>query len=169
MAVRGGVTLDGRCFRCVQRARYVFTKTYWSSETPRHLVDDEGRLCEKPKSGRGPRAEKMRVYQARYEKKWIANNPEAYRLKKRRQALRKYGITPDEFDRVLQEQGGLCASCQEEPATDVDHDHETGEFRGILCGLCNRMIGQAKDNPERLLRGAEYLIRNLAQTEETAP
>ena len=39
----------------------------------------------------------------------------------------------------------------------IDHSHETGEVRGVICSSCNKMLGFAKDNPEVLLRAAQYL------------
>ena len=43
----------------------------------------------------------------------------------------------------------------------IDHDHETGFVRGILCSLCNTLLGHAKDDPEILRKAAEYLDRDL--------
>lgn len=77
---------------------------------------------------------------------------------------RKYGITAEEYERMLEEQGGACAICRRSPdpkkALAVDHDHRTGQVRGLLCDPCNRAIGQLADDPERLERGAGYLRRN---------
>jgi hypothetical protein len=57
----------------------------------------------------------------------------------------------------------LCAICGDPPPTGkrqhVDHDHDTDEVRGLLCGRCNRMLGQAQDSEARLLQGVEYLRR----------
>lgn len=69
----------------------------------------------------------------------------------------KYGIEPEEFDRLLTEQGGHCAIC---PATDdlcVDHNHETGKVRGILCRHCNAGLGQFRDDLERMRAAVKYL------------
>ena len=65
------------------------------------------------------------------------------------QLMKKYGITPEDYDRMLAEQGGVCAMCgTDKPGGPehaeyfpVDHDHETGEVRGLLCFLCNRRLG----------------------------
>ncbi len=63
------------------------------------------------------------------------------------------------FDFVLQEQGGVCRICNlvTSEKWHADHDHSTGKFRGILCGTCNRGLGQFKDNPMNLINAAKYL------------
>lgn len=84
--------------------------------------------------------------------------------KKRDQNLRaKYGISLDEYEQLLARQGGDCALCglpEEENRHGVlwvDHDHETGEIRGLLCLWCNTAIGQLGDSAEGLERALEYL------------
>ena len=60
---------------------------------------------------------------------------------------------------MLEAQGHACAVCRE-PFTrtpQVDHDHETGRVRGLLCDYCNPMIGSARDDPARLRAGAAWL------------
>jgi hypothetical protein len=75
--------------------------------------------------------------------------------------LRRYGITLFEYDKMLDEQGGVCKICKEPPSKrfslSVDHDHETGRVRGLLCGNCNFALGYAKDNPSTLRKMADYL------------
>src|SRR5450759_1531991 len=57
-----------------------------------------------------------------------------------------YGLAPEEFQEMLAIQGGLCAICHDpmvranEPQ--IDHDHETGRVRGLLCARCNLALGQ---------------------------
>lgn len=80
-----------------------------------------------------------------------------------------YGITVEDFDRMLEEQGGVCAICrQEETAADrrtgikrlsVDHCHETGEVRGLLCRACNNGIGQLRHDVRLLQAAIGYLGR----------
>ncbi|MBE7186743.1 endonuclease VII domain-containing protein, partial [Jatrophihabitans endophyticus] len=55
---------------------------------------------------------------------------------------RRYGITAKHADQMLAEQNGVCAICLEAPAAHVDHDHETGRVRGLLCFNCNGALGQ---------------------------
>lgn len=78
-----------------------------------------------------------------------------------RRLLKTYGITWDEYDFLLSCQDGRCAICQGKPrkyALAVDHDHKTGEIRGLLCSKCNhKLLGSANDDPARLRRAADYL------------
>ena len=67
---------------------------------------------------------------------------------------RRYGITAEHFDRMLAEQGGLCALCREAPAQHVDHDHATNRVRALLCFNCNGALGQFRDRADLMLRAA---------------
>ena len=73
---------------------------------------------------------------------------------------RKYGITLQEYDELLAAQGGGCAICGNPDADNVDHDHVTGEVRGILCFNCNIAIGHIADEKDRLLLAFAYLDRD---------
>jgi hypothetical protein len=75
---------------------------------------------------------------------------------------RKFGITPAEYAAILKSQQGQCAIC-EKPSTirlAVDHDHATGQIRGLLCTACNRTIGQHRESPVWFQRALEYVIRH---------
>ena len=85
--------------------------------------------------------------------------------KRKAREILKYGITLEQRDAMLVSQGGVCAICKvTEPGRgkdwNVDHCHDTGAVRGILCVRCNFMIGHSKDNPEVLLAAANYLKGN---------
>ena len=75
----------------------------------------------------------------------------------------KYKLTEEEFEERLNSQNRKCAICEADLRTlsskrvHIDHSHETGEYRGILCGHCNAVLGMARDNPEILRRAATYL------------
>lgn len=77
---------------------------------------------------------------------------------------KKYGITLDEYNEILEAQGGKCYICKTtEPggagySFTVDHNHETKEVRGLLCCNCNRGLGYFRDNPATLLAAAQYLL-----------
>lgn len=75
---------------------------------------------------------------------------------------RTYGLEPGDYDRLLAAQGGKCAvlGCRATGRTKrlaVDHNHKTGEVRGILCGVHNQLIGYNQDNPDAFRSLADYL------------
>ena len=69
-----------------------------------------------------------------------------------------YGISLAEFNEMVAQQGGKCkiATC-DGPAEHLDHNHTTGELRGILCNTCNVSLGMACDSPVKLRAQAQYL------------
>lgn len=71
----------------------------------------------------------------------------------------KYGITIEEFEEMLSDQKGCCLICGDYmgEALKVDHNHETGAVRGLLCNGCNVGLGLFKDNPEFLTAAIAYL------------
>lgn len=79
---------------------------------------------------------------------------------------RKYGITRDKYRALYFHQQGVCAICGEPERTErnallaVDHDHVTGQVRGLLCSHCNRAIGLLRDDPEVIERAALYVKEN---------
>jgi hypothetical protein len=74
---------------------------------------------------------------------------------------RRFGLTLESYAELLEAQGVGCAICGRQAragsSLHVDHDHETGEVRGLLCFSCNASIGKMADDPERLVRAADYL------------
>lgn len=73
----------------------------------------------------------------------------------------KYGITKEQFDELFKSQDGKCPICTIELKEEIhiDHDHTTGQVRGILCGKCNKGLGQFNDNIESLTNAIKYLSR----------
>ena len=75
----------------------------------------------------------------------------------------RYGISNEEYDRLLVSQDGRCKICSglnKNQTFHVDHDHETGMIRGLLCNGCNTGIGLFRDNPEFLTKAALYLTES---------
>lgn len=70
---------------------------------------------------------------------------------------RRYGISAARVDELIAEQGGVCAICLTGKPEHVDHDHRTGEVRGILCFNCNGGLGQMRDRVDVLQAAIEYL------------
>lgn len=82
---------------------------------------------------------------------------------------RKYGLAPHELDALIQEQRGVCCVCLSAPAEHVDHCHETGRVRGVLCFSCNAALGQFKDRPDAIRRAAAYVEGNAWKPTLVAP
>ncbi|WP_079052448.1 endonuclease VII domain-containing protein [Streptomyces regalis] len=82
---------------------------------------------------------------------------------------RKYGITETERDEMIASQMGLCAICLTAPAVHVDHCHNTGRVRGVLCFNCNSGLGLLRDDPEAMNRAADYLEGNAWKPTLVAP
>ncbi|MGX1129439.1 hypothetical protein RKD49_001629 [Streptomyces glaucescens] len=70
---------------------------------------------------------------------------------------RKYGLTPQQLEQMITEQQGVCCICLAAPPEHVDHCHETGRVRGVLCFSCNAALGQFKDRPDAIRRAAAYV------------
>lgn len=102
------------------------------------------------------RADKRKAYSAR---------PDIQERRRNLAYLRKFGITVQDYERMLSEQGGGCSICRSTTAGGrgqrfhVDHCHETGTVRGLLCHSCNVLLGHARENPSILSRAIEYLNR----------
>ena len=106
-------------------------------------------------------------------REWQQANPERHSAKQREirarrrpaardQHLRRnFGIGTPEYEQLLAAQGGRCAICERGPrkgsSLHVDHDHETGDVRGLLCFRCNGGLGQFAEDSDRLIDAAEYL------------
>ena len=93
-----------------------------------------------------------------------------YRIHRERVSaiLSKYGLTEEEYQQKFQEQQGLCGACgkpEEFHYKDgtpyrlaVDHDHDTGQIRMLLCRRCNLALGHLQDSPERVQALLAYIL-----------
>jgi hypothetical protein len=77
--------------------------------------------------------------------------------------IKRYGIGAAEVDELIRQQGGLCAVCGEREAKQVDHDHETGVVRGIVCLLCNAAMGAFHDDPVLIRRAIAYVKEHSSE------
>ena len=71
-----------------------------------------------------------------------------------------FGITLKEYESYFEKANKTCYSCGSTKNLVLDHNHETGEIRGVLCNSCNRALGYAKDNINILSKLIEYLKEN---------
>lgn len=89
-----------------------------------------------------------------------ASSP-AYLRERASRIAKCYGITIEDYARIINRQGGDCASCGDEldmgKKTCIDHCHRTGRVRGILCANCNFAVGHVKESAERARKIAHYI------------
>lgn len=105
--------------------------------------------------------------QRRNSKAWYEKHKPKLLCRMRDASLRKnYGITHERYGELLAAQGGKCAICgTDNPGIHnayfhIDHDHDTGVVRGVLCEWCNKGLGHFKDEPRRLEAAIQYLARH---------
>ncbi len=100
---------------------------------------------------------------------------EPLEIRRGRSLKKLYGITSEEYNSMVDKQNGLCAICGSPEKTfdsntkqtkvlSVDHNHETGQIRGLLCNSCNRGIGLIGDSPEKLLSAIKYMLDSNGQS-----
>ncbi len=136
------------------RARYIANATTWKKAHPEKRKEYWRRYYDKHKDEVNAKS-----------RAWAAANPEAARKAQRRNQVRRYGLTLDDFDSLVARQHNRCAICAmpgdqtTHGVLDVDHDHATGFVRGLICHNCNRAIGMMCDDAERLTAAANYLLR----------
>ena len=89
-----------------------------------------------------------------YNKRYRGNRPHVDRM-------RKYGVCEQQWDIMMKRCGGKCELCGGDNGPKkslcVDHNHETGEVRGLLCSNCNQGLGYLKDSAELIKKAATYL------------
>ena len=97
-------------------------------------------------------------------KKWAKLNPEKVKESSRKTKLKqKYGITESQYETMFDEQKGVCAICKTphtRRALNVDHCHETGQVRDLLCDRCNLVLGLVKDDTSLLDTMSDYLYHH---------
>lgn len=100
-------------------------------------------------------------------KEWYANNKARAATNARSVKLKMYGLTPEEYQTLLESQNHRCAICGAQDALDgksnrmyVDHCHTTKAVRGLLCQKCNAGLGMFKDDVVMLNKAIAYLNRS---------
>jgi len=135
-----------RCTGCnVEREESEFNKRTWKRKDGERVTGYDLSRCKPCQSARWKR------YKA-------GVDPD---VQWRNHIKRKYGITEEDYCNMWNDQEGLCAICGSDDNSgkrfSVDHCHDTGKVRGLLCDPCNWMLGQAKDNTNTLAKAIKYL------------
>jgi len=103
--------------------------------------------------------------------KYLVENPKFFRERENKRLKKLYGISLEDYHDLVLAQSNRCAICGEEETKRhhtsgmtfslvVDHDHNTGKVRGLLCSRCNRSIGLFYENPKLLNKVVQYLIKD---------
>jgi hypothetical protein len=161
--------------RDVSRDRSEYQREYYEANKER-LADQRREYWDRTREARN---EYRRAWAAANREKLRAANRAYYlenreRLLKKQRAsglLRTHGITVEQYDAMLEAQGGICAICEtDEPggkgSFHVDHDHSCcpgkgscgGCIRGLLCATCNIGLGGLKDDPGVVAAALDYLL-----------
>jgi hypothetical protein len=124
------------------------TRRYLQTERGKQKNREHGRVWRERHAAEHRRYNQDRVYRALIKK--------------------AYGLTAEQYNEMIERQGGMCAICACHPdhprnagrsMLAVDHDHMTGRVRALLCQSCNQMIGMANELPHILEWAVEYLQR----------
>lgn len=105
-------------------------------------------------------------------KQWRTENKELVKeLDKWNKVKSRYGITKDEYNTMFEKQNGTCKICKTHQADlqrglVIDHCHDTGEVRGLLCDKCNKGLGFFEDNAETMLSAITYLTGARQKAED---
>ena len=106
-------------------------------------------------SGNGKRGN---VCHACKQKRYLSSNPEQKKKTNRRKHLREsYNMSIADYQELYDLQSGLCAICNLELKLYVDHCHNTGKIRGLLCNKCNSGIGFLQDDPKIIAKALSYV------------
>lgn len=95
----------------------------------------------------------------------LENAETVNRNRRKSRVFRTYGLSEEGFEALWDRQGGRCVICGcvlvlgTPNGCHIDHNHETGTVRGLLCGNCNKGLGMFKDNPGTLRKAADYVAQ----------
>lgn len=150
--------LKSNCRKCLAEKQRAYAAAHpeawanWATANADHLkAKDAARYRADPEG------EKARV------RAYRDKNPEKARVWGQISKFRRYNLTPEDVNVLFTKQGGKCAICPVplvpgRKGMVVDHDHETGLVRGLLCSLCNMMLGDLRETPAFFDRAIAYLL-----------
>lgn len=153
--VSHGETPTKKCSRCqIEKDLTAFCKH-------RRSKDGHNNVCKEcVKQYSEENKEKVRKYKSEY---YYANREKCIEKDRKNKLKKKYNVTVEWYDAQLKAQNGKCLICEttegggRSSSLHVDHDHVTGEVRGLLCRSCNTGIGLFKENTELLKNAIKYV------------
>ena len=90
--------------------------------------------------------------------KWKQKKKRSPEDNRRRHLKQAYNLSLEEYESIHELQDGRCAICKTDQKLYVDHCHDSGAIRGLLCNKCNSALGFLNDDPYLLLNGYNYLV-----------
>ena len=137
---------------------------YFKKHNKEYYAQNKSAENERCKEWQRANREKRAAYMRTWTRNAKLSDPGGYARKRRAMRLKaKYGITLEIYDELLSRQGGHCALCDRTPEQErygvlvVDHCHDTGSVRGLLCDFHNTAIAHVGDNAQSVLRVLKYL------------
>jgi hypothetical protein len=165
---------SGRCRECVRaknRASYLASKEKRNAASREYYTANRERIRQQNRERQVVNREKYRAKAQEANRRWKGEHRDEVRTREAYRAwvsrLKRHGLTPEDYERILKDQGGVCALCgTDDPGRAggsdsrtfaMDHCHETGQFRALLCHHCNRGLGYFRDRPDVLVKAAAYV------------
>ncbi len=157
-------TVPPECYRCradrAARWRAANPERHRQTIHTRYLKNRD-KLIAQTKAWRA----KNRDYAKARAAAWAKKNPEKTLDMYRRKRAKQFGLTLEQYDAMHSSQKGCCAICQRHESNfkrrlAIDHDHESGNVRQLLCIKCNVIIGHTGDSIEILEAAIAYLVRH---------
>ena len=152
------MTVTKKCSRCkTEKSLDFFCKHRGSKDGRNHICKE----CVKEYTAENK--EKVRKYKSDY---YYANREKCIEKDRKNKLKKKYNVTVEWYDTQLKEQNGKCMICGTtegggiSSTLHVDHDHETGAVRDLLCRSCNTGLGLFKENTALLKKAIEYVNRH---------
>lgn len=150
---------------CIHGDRPKHARGLCKSCYDKFLKQRDPEYAERQKQNTRNWAEKRTPEQAEKDRKRYAarqKDPKHKRAKRESRLKKKYGITIDDYEAMLRKQNGCCAICERKPgkrSLHVDHCHDTGRVRGLLCFRCNFGLSWFNEDQELLRKAARYVKR----------
>lgn len=151
------------CITCGDATRKIYCRSQCNSCYNRALRQSNPEFAERQRENRRKYEQKyperIEAHRVRRKEDPAARKRDA--ATKRNIALRNYGTSVEELERLRAAQGGKCGICHfplvVARKVHIDHCHQENEVRGLLCSKCNNGLGFFAEDPELLLRAAAYL------------
>lgn len=159
------------CSGCKEKKSF---SDFWKNKNRKDGYCNECKKCLTKRQQEPQNKKRKQKYTKEYQKRpkvkerlrKLSKKPKYKETVKKGQLRRKFGLTLDEYYKMIQQQKGLCIICKF-PEIVVDHNHKTNKVRGLICQRCNKILGFAQDDINLLQGCINYLKDNNVNTTNT--